>query len=662
MAGHDDLAGRIDQALVQPRWKRFDPTLRRLFEKRTDRADRASLQQGVRAAVACFTSFGLFDLWLLPDVSVYSASTRILLGLAILALVEFQVWRDAELQAVNLTCATGLFAAAGAWILAARSTIHQETFAQFMVFGTVFVVSSSLFFRFRFGVSAACSTAITLLFCAAVAATDASVGTKLVLVAYFLIFLWFALYLSWELTFERYATFLNETRARINETAVREKSLQLARIANTDHLTGLRNRRAVVDEYVAYRERWNTDRRAIGVLLIDVDYFKTFNDRYGHQAGDNCLICVGRALDAAAGPHRAIVGRYGGEEFIAFCHVEDGEALLRFAEDLRGAVEALEVQHSERSDGMGIVTVSIGASMTRLGTSPDLERISSEADRALYLAKAEGRNRTHCFDPSVPESVHPDQEIAELLARALKDDLASLVYQPIVALDTGRVCAVEALMRLRTDDGTPISPTVFIPVAERTGLIGEIGRWVLRRACTDILVAGVADRVSVNVSAVQLRAPGFPMYVARLLGELRLQPSSLALEITEGIDISIDAHILDVIRNLKALGVQIWLDDFGTGYAGLQWLQMITFDVVKVDRCFLHRIDSEDGRLFLQDVLQLLRNRDMRVLVEGVETPEHLDFVREAQGAMVQGFFLGRPQEAGRIATVRRRGVQDAPA
>ncbi|WP_168990600.1 putative bifunctional diguanylate cyclase/phosphodiesterase [Aureimonas flava] len=614
----------------------------------------------MRAAVACFISFGLFDLWLFADVGHISATTRIVLGLTILAIVEWQVTRHVAVHLINLTCAVGLFAAAAAWALVARSTIHQDTFALFLVFGTVFVVSSSLFFRFRFAVSAGCSSAITALLCAVVAATGVSFDTKLVLNAYFLVFLWFALYLSWQLTFERYATFLNETRARINEKAARDKGRQLARIANTDHLTGLRNRRAVVCEYAQYRERWNKDRRPIGVLLIDVDHFKAFNDRYGHQAGDNCLVGVAHALKLAADAHDAIVGRYGGEEFIAFCHVDDAQALLGFAEAMREAVEALEVQHAERSDGMGIVTVSIGASMTRVGTSPELERVSSEADRALYLAKADGRNRSHHFDPDAPESWHPDHGIAELLARALADDLVSLVYQPIVATDTGRLCAVETLMRLRDDDGAPISPAAFIPVAERTGLIGELGRWALRRACTDILVGGVAERVSVNVSAVQLRAPGFPMYVARLLGELRLHPSSLALEITEGIDISLDAHILDVIRSLKALGVQIWLDDFGTGYAGLQWLQMITFDVVKVDRCFLHRIDTDDGQLFLQDVLQLLRNRDLRVVVEGVETDDHLAFVRSAGVGMAQGYLMGRPQPVCQFSKAPHHPPEDA--
>ncbi len=650
--GDDDLEERIERALVRSRWKSYDPVLRGLFESRTERADIGFLHRGVRAAVACFISFGLFDLWLFPDIGLSSATTRILLGLAILAFVEFLVWRQVGLQLVNSACAIGLFVAAAVWSEIARHTAYQDAFALFLVFGTVFVVSSSLFFRFRFATSAACSSAITFLLCGVAATTDVSFGTKLVLIAYFLTFLWFALYLSWQLSFERYATFLNETRARINEKAARDNGRQLARIANTDHLTKLRNRRAMVEAYSEYRERWNSDGRTIGVLLIDVDHFKAFNDRHGHQAGDRCLISVGSALDAAAERHDAIVGRYGGEEFIAFSHVEDEDALLRLAEDMRKSIEALEVQHSERSDGMGIVTVSIGASVTRSGVVPDLERISSEADRALYFAKAEGRNRTHRFDPSVPESLHRDHEITELLARAVSDGLASLVYQPIVAADTGRLCAVEALMRLRTDEGVSISPASFIPVAERTGLIGELGRWVLRRACTDILVAGVADRVSVNVSGVQLRAPGFPMYVARLLAELGLQPSTLALEITESVDIALDAHILDVVGSLKALGVQIWLDDFGTGYAGLRWLQMITFDVVKVDRCFLRRADSQDGQNFLQDVLHLLRNRDVCVLVEGVETDGELALVRSAGADLIQGYHTGRPQPSNSLVAI----------
>lgn len=224
--------------------------------------------------------------------------------------------------------------------------------------------------------------------------------------------------------------------------------------------------------------------------------------------------------------------------------------------------------------------------------------------------------------------------------------MLALGYQPIIDMTDGSIHAVEALMRLHGADGKSISPAVFIPVAERTGMIVELGRWALRTACVEILTAGLADRVSVNVSAVQLRAAGFPLYVASLLGELGLQPSAVSLEITEGIDISSENQIQEAVLALKALGVQIWLDDFGTGYAGLGWLQLIDFDVVKVDRSFLHRSGTAEGARFIGDILQLLRNRNVSIVVEGVETEEQLAFLSANNVPNAQGYFLSRPLSA----------------
>lgn len=623
-----------------------------MFANSTDRADRLAVRRGVRAAVVCFVTFGFFDLWLFSDVGVLGMWTRLAVGLLFLGLVEWQILRNHDLRLINVACATGLVVASFAWLSVAGQTRDQEHFAQFLVFGTVFVISSSLFFRFRFPVGAACSSAITLLFCLFALGAIVPASTKLIVVSYFVSFLGFSLYLSWQLAAERYVTFLNATRARLNEMAVREKGQQLARIANTDHLTGLRNRRAVVHEYGDYRERWLRYGQSIGVLLIDVDHFKAFNDHYGHQSGDHCLVDVGNALQRAAVKAGATLGRYGGEEFIAFCHVADEDALFGFSEAMREAVETLALPHSERRDGLGLVTVSIGASITRKAGSPDLDRLSGEADKALYSAKAKGRNRTHVFDPDAPLGDNEDRKIAEILTHALDQGLLSLVYQPIVDLTDGTLHALEALMRLQGPDGTSISPSVFIPVAERTGMIVEMGLWAVRTACLEALSTGIADRVSVNVSPVQLRAPGFPLYIAGLLGELGLQPSALALEITESVDIASDTQILQTILGLKALGVQIWLDDFGTGYAGLAWLHTIDFDVVKIDRCFLHRSDTVDGAQFIQDILRLLRNRDVAIVVEGVEIEEHLAFLQENDVRLAQGYFLCRPMPAERVSKI----------
>ncbi|UIJ70805.1 bifunctional diguanylate cyclase/phosphodiesterase [Aurantimonas sp. HBX-1] len=642
------LGSRIEHALDQPLWKSADPVLRRMFEESTEAADRASVRGGVRAAVACFILFGAFDLWLFPDTGVASALTRVVVGLFFLFLVEIQSHKKLSLSIINITCALGLFAAAIAWLLVAGNTAYQVQYWQFFVFGAVFVFSSSLFFRLKFWISATCSASLTVLFSVAAIISDAPSSSKVILVSFFVIFLGFALYLSWQLAAERYVTFLNGLRARLSEAAAREKGQQLAQLANTDYLTGLRNRRAVVQEYDESRERWLRDGRHIGVLLIDVDYFKPYNDFYGHQRGDQCLVEIGRALDVAAAAAGAVLGRYGGEEFIAFQSVPDKAALFDFAESLRKTVEALAIPHFRRRDGFSYVTVSIGATMTR-DASPNLDRESAEADNALYSAKAGGRNGTQIFDPAAPLSDDEDRAIADILTQATAEGLVSLVYQPVVEVTSGKVHAVESLMRLRGPDGTLISPSVFIPVAERTGAIIALGYWALRTACIEVLKPGIAEKVSVNVSAIQLRASGFPLFVANLLGEFDLKPTRLALEITEGADIASDPQSLQAISALRELGVEIWLDDFGTGYAGLAWLHAAHFEAVKIDHRFLHGIATREGAVFLQNIIRLLQDRGLSVIIEGVESQEQLEFLAKCHVLLAQGYYLGRPVPAAQV-------------
>lgn len=639
----DELRDRVERALSGERWRPADPDLYRMFEASTDQVDRASTRVGVRAAVACFVLFGSFDLWLFPDVGWMSVAVRFAIGVLFLGIVEWQVSRGRSMASINATCAFGLAVAALGWLLVAARTGAQMSFAEFIIFGTVFVVSSSLFFRIRFWVGALSSTSITVLFACAAIGADVDLGFKIILVTFFVFFLGLALYLSWQLAAERYVTFLNATRAQLNEMDVREKGEQLARIANTDHLTGLKNRRAVVQEYDVFRELWLRDGRPIGVILIDVDHFKAFNDYYGHQSGDYCLVDVGRALQGAAAAAGGVLGRYGGEEFIAFAHVADRDALYQFAESVRRAVEALALPHSRRRDGTSVVTVSIGASITRPDESSDLERMCSEADNALYSAKANGRNGTHLFDPKAPQTDNEDRNLAIIVAQAVERDLLSLVYQPIIDVSTNEVHAVEALMRLRDIDGMTIAPSAFIPVAERTGAIVQLGRWAVRRACSEILARGLAPKVSVNVSAFQLREASFPLFVAGVLAEFGLEPSTLALEITEGFDIASDSTVIQAVVALRRAGVEVWLDDFGTGYAGLSWLQAVDFTLVKIDQRFLQACETEDGARFLQDILTLVNNRGLTVVLEGVETAAQLAFLKKFGVRLAQGYHLGRP-------------------
>lgn len=198
-------------------------------------------------------------------------------------------------------------------------------------------------------------------------------------------------------------------------------------------------------------------------------------------------------------------------------------------------------------------------------------------------------------------------------------------------------------MRLRDFDGSVISPAVFIPLAEQTGAINQLGRWAIERACRDMVENDLGNVVSVNVSAIQLKAAGFPAQVAEVISQYAVAPHKLALEVTEGIDIALETQAQKNIEQLRSLGVQIWLDDFGTGFAGLAWLRRFDFDVVKIDRAFLHDSEGLQGSNMLSDIVRLLRNRGVTVLVEGVETAQQVELLKRLGVNTMQGFYLGRP-------------------
>ncbi|TIU92982.1 MAG: EAL domain-containing protein, partial [Mesorhizobium sp.] len=238
-----------------------------------------------------------------------------------------------------------------------------------------------------------------------------------------------------------------------------------------------------------------------------------------------------------------------------------------------------------------------------------------------------------------------------LLKIAIGQDLVALVYQPIQNVTSGRVEAVEALMRLKMLDGTSVPPSLFIPVAERTGAVLALGRWAIRTVCTELLADDHVRVVSVNVSPIQLKTPGFATSVAAILSETGVAGSRLALEITEGLEMEMHSDVLRCISDLKLLGIRIWLDDFGTGFAGLSWLRLIDFDTVKIDRSFLHDCGTPRGKAMLQDIIALVRNRGHKILLEGVETDEQMALVREFDIDKIQGFHVGRPAPAASFRT-----------
>ncbi|MBU0583790.1 MAG: EAL domain-containing protein [Alphaproteobacteria bacterium] len=645
------LANLIDADLSEKRRDLSRQELRDLYRVDGAAERKQAARQGLWIAGLVYLLFSITDLILIPDVAAYTIAARFAVGVVMLTLIELLFRYDARIEWLDGTCAVGLIIGYAGWLYPAMMTQQIQTFSYYMVFGAIFMMGANLFFSFRFRLSVISSGIVLATFFLALHFFPASGTYRLVFGTFYISCFTFTSYVNWKLNVERYNVFLNALEARNQHKEATERGKALLRLSRTDPLTGLENRRAVDERLRDYWSDWQLLGSSFVAILIDVDFFKKFNDCYGHQEGDRCLVQVADALSATIKKHNASIGRYGGEEFIVLARMERKEQVALLAEAIRRTVENLAIVHEQRRDGMSIVTVSIGAAFTRSQTGPKLEKIIHEADRALYLAKASGRNCVRLFDPSDPQSSDESENIAALLKIAINQDLVSMVYQPIQNVDTGRLEAVEALMRLRMLDGTSVPPSLFIPVAERTGAILELGRWAIRTVCHELILDNHVSLVSVNVSPIQLRTPGFATSVAAILTETGVTGNRLAFEITEGLEMEMHSDILRCISDLKLLGIRIWLDDFGTGFAGLSWLRLIDFDTVKIDRSFLHDCRSSRGRAMLKDIIGLIRNRGHKILVEGVETEEQLLLMREFGIDKIQGYHIGRPAPADSFQT-----------
>ncbi|MEK1931414.1 MAG: GGDEF and EAL domain-containing protein [Pararhizobium sp.] len=621
--------------------------LRALYREEGQSTRRQATRQGMWIAVAAYLLFSITDILLVPDVALYTIAARFAVGIVAIAALEIQVRLNISANAIDATSAAAVILAYAGWLCTAMMTSNIQSISYYMVFGAIFMMSVNLFFSFHFRLSVVASVVILLIFLAALLSFPPMDPTyKLAFGTFCVSCFVFTSYVNWKLNRERYKVFLNALEAKVQHNEASERGKALLRLSNTDPLTGLANRRAIDQRLRYYWDDWQKSGSNFAAILIDVDFFKRYNDCYGHQEGDRCLILVANALEASISPYGGSIGRYGGEEFIVLARLDTGERVADLAEAIRRTVEDLALAHGQRRDGTSIVTVSVGASFTRNQTGTKLEKIIHEADRALYAAKASGRNCVRLFDPNDPQSSDESENVAALLKIAIDQKLLSLVYQPIRNVGSGRVEAVEALMRLRMLDGTAVTPSLFIPVAERTGAILELGRWAIRTVCRELLMDDHVPVVSVNVSPIQLKAPGFAASVAAILGETGVAGGRLALEITEGLEMEMHSDILRCISDLKTLGIKIWLDDFGTGFAGLSWLRLIDFDTVKIDRSFLHDCGTSRGKAMLQDIIGLVRNRGHKILVEGVENDEQLRFMKECRIDQVQGFHVGRPAPA----------------
>ncbi len=418
-----------------------------------------------------------------------------------------------------------------------------------------------------------------------------------------------------------------------------EAMQQLHHMAMNDALTGLPNRVSFQRELARQLAATRGGDTALGLVVIDLNRFKEINDVHGHRAGDEVLVQVAERLRAQMGRHE-LVARLGGDEFVAITRFQDRARLAAFVAQLEAAIKApLFVANFEASVG-----ASIGVAVYPHDAT-DAETLTNNADLAMYRAKSAGALAPCFYDAMLDEAVRDRRELAADLRVALTENQLDVHYQVQASVTTQEVTGYEALLRWTHPVRGPISPSVFIPIAEENGLILPVGEWVLRRACRDAMQWPNETKVSVNVSPLQLAHPELPRTFHEILLETGLPPRRLEIELTESAIMANRARALHVLRQIKALGVGIALDDFGTGYSSLETLRAFPFDKIKLDRLFVADLEASPETIaIIRAVLALGKSLSIPVLAEGIETDGQLRILRREGCDEAQGFLLGYPE------------------
>ncbi|MCK1740763.1 EAL domain-containing protein [Bradyrhizobium sp. 139] len=427
-------------------------------------------------------------------------------------------------------------------------------------------------------------------------------------------------------------------------TERRRTEERITHLAHYDALTDLPNR-TLFHEHLREELAAIAGEEEIAVHYIDIDEFKGVNDALGHLVGDELLKSVARSLRRCAGP-ADFVARLGGDEFAI---VQSAVTSLEQVSDLVARVfEAIRTPfdcmgHHLTSDA------SIGIALAPAhGTV--LDQILKNADMAMYAAKAAGRRTYRFFEPEMDAKIRERRQLEIDLRHAIAYGGLEVYYQPCLALKDDRITGCEALVRWRHPERGMVSPAEFIPIAEDTGLINEIGEWVLATACRDAANWPDDIRLAVNVSPVQFKSGTLALKIMAALAASNLPASRLELEITEAVLIRDDDTALAILHQLRAIGVRIALDDFGTGYSSLSYLHRFPFDKIKIDRCFVNDIAGPDGSAsIVQAVVNLAAARRMTTTAEGVETEEQQRLLRALGCSEMQGYLFSAAKPADKV-------------
>ncbi|GLR92391.1 diguanylate cyclase (GGDEF)-like protein/PAS domain S-box-containing protein [Bradyrhizobium liaoningense] len=427
-------------------------------------------------------------------------------------------------------------------------------------------------------------------------------------------------------------------------TERRRADEQIAHLAHYDALTDLPNR-TLFREQIERELAKVAGGEQFALLYIDVDEFKGINDSLGHHVGDELLKAIADRLRGCLKPGD-LIARLGGDEFAVIqtgieSHADVLSFLTRIYQAIRQPYRCLGHQLS--------TDASIGIALAPQDGA-DLDQLIKNADLAMYGAKANGRRTHRFFEPEMDASAKARLSMELDLRQALVNGGFEIHYQPLVDLRTNEVSGCEALLRWRHPVRGMVSPAEFIPVAEDTGLINELGAWVLRMACNEAATWPAHVRVAVNVSPVQLKCDTLALRIAGALADSGLNPRRLELEITEAVLIRDDEAALSILHQLRSIGVRIALDDFGTGYSSLSYLKRFPFDKIKIDRCFVVDIAEASGSpVIVQAVVNIAAASSMTTVAEGVETEAQRDMLRALGCTQMQGYLFSAPKPASEV-------------
>lgn len=437
---------------------------------------------------------------------------------------------------------------------------------------------------------------------------------------------------------------------RQNTRRLAESEARAQHAALHDSLTGLANRDFFATSFREELASWHVGKGLLGVIYIDLDHFKDINDTLGHAAGDEVIREAARRLRVLV-PEGATLARISGDEFALLlpgCESRERiEQMLKRIQDRFAVPMYIGGNHLH-------VSLSVGAAIAP-HDSLSMGELLRKADIALYSAKAGGRGRWAFFDPGMEEHVRTRENLAHALREAISNSRLGVVYQPQTTIDGTKVLSVEALLRWTDAEMGVISPSTFVPIAEETGLINDLGLYVLRRACEDA-AAWPHLGLAVNVSPTQFRHPRFIEDLRDTLEACNFEPSRLEIEVTESVFADNDNDILKILTQVQDMGVRVALDDFGVGYSSLSYLRRFPFDTLKIDRSFIADLEvAPHAHAILSTIIDLGEALGMKVVAEGIETRQQAMILQRTNCDRLQGFYLSRPVPSARIAEAEGR-------